>query len=126
MRLWEDGLIAVLAAVGLASLLWLLVTALRRPRRYACTTVALVRAGNDAAALEQTVRALRGFPRVLVLDGDALGEEAREVAVLLCRDDPRVTLCTCRALTRTLEDTEGVDDGPCDGFRDDPDGRLPK
>ncbi len=100
MRLLEDGIIAALAAFGLTALLWLLLSALLRPRgRGTLDAVALLpcRAG-DGVKLEQTVRALErarrecgGFSRVVLLDL-GMTEEDEEIAALLCRGDPTVSL----------------------------------
>ena len=48
MRLWQDGLIAMLAAVGLATILWMIVSLFLRKRRQLFSGVtAVVRAEGD-------------------------------------------------------------------------------
>lgn len=100
MRLLEDGVIAALAAIGLATVLFLIVSALLHPRRRGTLeTVALVPCRGDGAKLEHTVRMLErsryeegGFTRIIILDC-GMCEDAQKVAGLLCRDDYDVTLC---------------------------------
>lgn len=91
MQLLTDSVLAVLAAVGLASIFWLVLTPLLRPRCAADNTLALVAASGSAEDLEQSVRMLvrlraeeRVFSRIVILDG-GLDEEARARANLLCR-----------------------------------------
>ena len=101
MQLLEDGVLAALAALGLVSLLRVLIAALTRPRATRGTDAAVLlpcRAG-EAAALEQAVRALLcarrtygGFRRVVILDR-GMDAETRAVAELLCRDAADVSLC---------------------------------
>lgn len=103
MQLLEDGVIAALAAVGLVTLLFLLISAFFLPRRrdlLDAVAVTPCRAG-EGAALEHTVRALEraryeygGFRRIVILDC-GMDEDARRVAALLCRDSFDVSLCTC-------------------------------
>lgn len=94
MRLLEDGIIAALAAVGLMTLLFALVSALVRPRpRGMLDAFAVVPCGaEDGEKLEYTVRALQraryeygAFRRIVILDC-GMDEEARKIAALLCRD----------------------------------------
>ena len=87
MLILADALLAMLAAVGLASLVWLVFGAQFRPPRTA-ETLALVIARGDAEHLEQTVRALsrqKLLSRILILDG-GLDAEAKARAELLCRE----------------------------------------
>ena len=101
MRLLEDGIIAALAAVGLVTLLFLLISALVRPRAHGMLDAfAVVPCGaEDGKKLEYTVRALEraryeygGFRRIVILDC-GMDEDARKVAALLCRDAFGVSLC---------------------------------
>ena len=101
MQLITDGALALLAALGLVTLLYALVTALLRPRKpQASDAVVLVPCGSgEAARLESAVRALErsrcafgGFRRIVILDR-GMDEEARAVAALLCREAFDVTLC---------------------------------
>ena len=100
MQLWQDGLIAMLAAVGLASLLWAAARAVlfTGPDRRS-TAVAVIPAAGDGADLEGQVRALdqlrreRGtFRRILLVDC-GLSEEGRRLAALLAADGRQVALC---------------------------------
>ena len=100
MRLWQDGLTAMLAAVGLATILWMVVGLfLRRKRRLFSRVTAVVRGEGDGADLEYTVRTLsqlryeRGaFGTILILDG-GLTPEGRDVAALLEREEDFVAVC---------------------------------
>ena len=100
MRLWQDGLTAMLAAVGLATILWMVVGLfLRRKRRLFSRVTAVVRGEGDGADLEYTVRTLsqlryeRGaFGTILILDG-GLPPEGRDVAALLEREEDFVAVC---------------------------------
>ena len=59
MQLLQDGVIAALAAVGLATIVWFTVTALTHPReRVRSETAVIVPARGAAEALEHTVRTL--------------------------------------------------------------------
>lgn len=87
MLILADALLALLAAVGLASLAWFVFIAHFRPPR-AEETLALVIARGEAENLEQTVRALsrqKLLSRILILDG-GLDAEAKARAELLCRE----------------------------------------
>lgn len=99
MQLLEDGIVAALAAIGLASLFCLLFASFSR-RRCRCGLDAVVvvpcRAG-EGARLEQTVRALEraryeygGFRTVVILDR-GMDADAKKIAALLCRDGYDVT-----------------------------------
>ena len=111
MQLLEDGVIAALAALGLMTLLYLAVSAFLRPR--GCASVSAFAAvpcrAGDAAALEQTVRALEraryeygGFCRIVILDC-GMGEEEKEIAALLCRESYDVALREPAALPKEWE-----------------------
>ena len=100
MRLLEDGIIAALAAVGLVTLLFLLISAFVRPRRRdMLDALAVVPCGaGDGEKLEHTVRALEraryeygGFRRIVILER-GMDEEARKIAALLSRDNFDVSL----------------------------------
>ena len=111
MRLLEDGIIAALAAIGLVTLLFLLISALVRPRaRGVLDAFAVVPCGaGDGEKLEYTVRALEreryeygAFRRIILLDG-GLDEESRKIAALLCRDNFDVTLSTREQMKQDWE-----------------------
>ena len=91
MQLLQDGVIAALAAVGLATIVWFTVTALTHPReRVRSETAVIVPARGAAEALEHTVRTLEseryasgGFSRIIIADC-GMDEDAQRVAQLLC------------------------------------------
>ena len=101
MQLLQDGLVAMLAAIGLASIMWMVVKAvlyapMERRRQGA---VALIPAQGDGECLEQQVRAvslLRREQGVLgaVLVDCGLSEEGLRLAQLLAREDRWVAVCT--------------------------------
>ena len=101
MELWEDGIIAALAAIGLVAVLFALLSALLRPKNCDGSdafTVVPCR-GGGGARLERTVRTLErarydcgGFCRIVILDR-GMDEDARKVAALLCHDSYDVTIC---------------------------------
>lgn len=109
MGLLQDGAVAALSAIGLACVLWMLLSAVLHPRqRGTLDAVALVPVRGAAAELEHTVRMLEraryergGFTRIIILDCGMDGE-TRRLAELLCRDDYDVTLCQRAALLREL------------------------
>ena len=98
MQLLQDGVIAALAAVGLATIVWFTVTALTHPReRVRSETAVIVPARGAAEALEHTVRTLEseryasgGFSRIIIADC-GMDEDAQRVAQLLCRESFDVT-----------------------------------
>ena len=100
MRLLQDGLVAMLAAVGLATILWMVVSLfLRSKRQFFPRVTAVVRASGAGGDLEYIVRTLsqlryeRGtFGTILILDC-GLTEEGRELAGLLTREEEYVVLC---------------------------------
>ena len=95
MRLLQDGLVALLAAIGLATLLWLIVSVLFRLRKETLHHVSAV-----VPAREHTVHTLEqlrcdhgGFGGIVIVDC-GLSPVGREVAALLSREDRDVALCT--------------------------------
>ena len=101
MELWEDGIIAALAAIGLVTVLFALLSALLRPKNCdGSDAFAVVPCrGGEGARLERTVRTLErarydcgGFCRIVILDR-GMDEETRKVAALLCHDSFDVTIC---------------------------------
>ena len=109
MQLWQDGLIAMLAAIGVASLMWAAVKAVLypgAPRRQ--NIVALVTAQGDGEQMEQQVRTLRRirqeqrlFGSILLVDC-GLNEEGKKISRLLERQDRWVTLCTADEISRYI------------------------
>jgi len=101
MQLLEDGILAALAAIGLITVLFALLSGLLRPRKQATLDAFAVipcRRG-EGAKLEYTVRALErcrydcgGFRRIVILDR-GMDEGAQKLAALLCHSDYDVTIC---------------------------------
>lgn len=100
MQLWKDGVMALLASIGLASVLWTVIRALffaAPPRR--TEIAALLPAQGDGAQLEEQIRVLQGlrkeqgiFTRALLVDC-GLTEEGRKLAGILVREHRWVSLC---------------------------------
>ncbi len=117
MQLLQDGVIAALAAVGLATIVWFTVTALTHPReRVRSETAVIVPARGAAETLEHTVRTLEseryasgGFSRIIIadcgMDEDAqrVAQLAQRVAQLLCRESFDVTVCPQGDLARQFD-----------------------
>lgn len=101
MQLLQDGLVAMLAAIGLASMMWMVVRAvLYAPaERRRQTAVALIPAQGDGEGLEWQVRALEHLHKEQCLLGTVLlvdcglSEEGRQVAQLLARERRWVAVC---------------------------------
>ena len=110
MRLLQDGLVALLAAIGLATLLWLIVSVFFRLKKETLHHVtAMVPARGGANGLEHTVHTLEqlryehgGFGAILIVDC-GLNEVGRQVAALLSREDRDVALCTREELPDFLQ-----------------------
>lgn len=100
MQLWQDGLVAMLAAIGLASLMWAVVKAVLYPaperRRGAA---ALVPAQGDGEGLEGQIRIMERLRKEQALVGTVLlvdcglTEEGLRLARLLARDRRWVAVC---------------------------------
>lgn len=109
MRLLQDGAVAALAAIGLTTLIFLLVSAVTYPRgRGTIGTLALVPVRGEDGRLELTVRALLraretegGAARIVIVD-QGMGEETARLAAILCREERGVTLCTAEELGKIL------------------------
>ena len=90
MQLLQDGVIAALAAVGLATIVWFTVTALTHPReRVRSETAVIVPARGAAEALEHTVRTLEseryasgGFSRIIDPLGAVLAQSGGEEEIV--------------------------------------------
>ena len=101
MNLWQDGIVALLAAVGLASIIWTVVRAIvfagpERRREIGF----LLPAQGDGEHLEEQVRSLGALRReqgifgpVLLVDC-GLTEEGRKLCALLAKKDRFVSVCT--------------------------------
>ena len=100
MQLWQDGVIAMLAAIGLASMIWTVVKAVlfAGPERRV-EIAALVPVQGEGEGLEEQLRFLQGmreeqrmFGRALVVDC-GLSEEGRKLARMLVRKHRWAALC---------------------------------
>ncbi|MBD5154352.1 MAG: hypothetical protein HDT15_04560 [Oscillibacter sp.] len=100
MNLWQDGLVALLASIGLATIMWTVVRAVlfAKPevRR---ELAALLPVQGDGEHLEEQIRALQRlrqeqglFGRALLVDC-GLTEEGRKLANILTREHRWVSLC---------------------------------
>ena len=110
MQLLQDGVIALLAAIGLTALLWSLAGWIFRPRgRIPGTVFLLVPVRGAAPGMEQTLRALRGAGidrRAEVLLADCgLTDEARRRAERVERSDA-ARICTPAELAQILQEEE--------------------
>ena len=110
MRLLQDGLVAMLAAIGLAMLLWLIVSIFIRMKKETLHHVlAVIPARGGANGLEHTVHVLEqlrydhgGFGTILIVDC-GLNEVGRQVAALLSKEDRDVALCLREELPSFLQ-----------------------
>ena len=87
MEIWQDGVLAGLAAVGLTALVWLLAGALFRWRERPLDAVYVVALTGGAEKLDMTLRELareRRLPVVLV-DGGLTAEGRQRVELLTAR-----------------------------------------
>lgn len=84
MEIWQDGVLAGLAAVGLTAILWLLAEALFRWRARPLGAAYLVEASGGAEQLDMTLRELaRERPLSVILVDSGLNEMGRQRAELL-------------------------------------------
>lgn len=97
MQLWQDGLVAMLAAIGLASIMWAVVKTVlygrQEERRQG--VAALIPAQGDGEGLEAQVRALEDlgvFGTALLVDC-GLSEEGRKLCQLLARKRRWLAIC---------------------------------
>ena len=106
MEIWQDGVLAGLAAIGLTAILWLLAGLVFRRRERAPEAVYLVALRGGAEQLDMTLRALENVRRLPVLLVDCgLTDEGRRAAALL--SDMNTKLLTPQELAAyyTEEDT---------------------
>lgn len=100
MQLWQDGLVALLASIGLASIMWTVVRAVLFAGPEVRRELAvLLPAQGDGERLEEQVRALQALRRERLLSGRALlvdcglTGEGRKLAEALVREYRWVSLC---------------------------------
>lgn len=100
MRLLQDGVIAMLAAIGLATILWAVITLFYRRKKSVFPNVtALVSTSGSGGNLEYTVRTLEQLRYeqgtiggILIVDC-GLSQEGQELAQILSREEDYVALC---------------------------------
>lgn len=100
MQLWQDGLVAALAAVGVMSLLWGLaqaVLAIRQPAGK--QALALLTAQGDGSDLQEQIYILMNLGRahgiigrILVVDC-GLDEEGQKLCRILARENRWIIFC---------------------------------
>lgn len=109
MRLWQDGVLVFLAAVGLASMIWTLVRVMlfSAPERK-WELAAVLPASGNGGELEMQLRTLQElreaqgmFSRTLLVDC-GLDEEGKKLAGILARKYRWVTVCGMDEVARYL------------------------
>lgn len=108
MRLWQDAIMALLAAIGLTSLLWIIVrTIFFRPVTLPRALV-LICARGDGEGIEQQVRELsllrreRGAVGEILLVDCGLSEEGKHLCRILSRAERSVTLCNIEEIDKYI------------------------
>ena len=112
MQLWQDGLVAVLATIGLVELLWGLAQAILMIKKGAPKqALAVIAASGDGGCVQEQVRALTGLGRdqgligrILVVDC-GLNEEGQKLCAILERGNRWVLLCQPEEIPNYLTDT---------------------
>lgn len=108
MALLQENVIAVLAAVGLCTVVWLfaaVIVDVRRARENCAPVWTVIPVHGACGALEQTVRRLRrerccgARARILIVDC-GMEDETRRVAQILART--QAELCTAEEAERFL------------------------
>ena len=108
MQLWQDGVIALLAAIGLASIFWVLIRSVFFRRTAAHGTLVLICARDDGEGLEQQVRTLtmlrreRGIVNGILLVDCGLNEEGRRLCSIIARREHSVILCRSDEVTKYI------------------------
>ena len=111
MELWRDGLIAFLAATGLAAIFWLVAGQILRLRLAAPQGAALILAVSGyEPQIEKRVRraqeaawSMKVPPRVVVVDC-GMDADTRRAAEDLAAWDASFTLCAAEDLKNLLEE----------------------
>ena len=99
MQLWQDGIIALLASIGLASVFWAVIRALFFAPATVRQAVVLISARGDGEELEAQIRALTLLRREQSVVGEillvdcGLTEEGQKLCRLLARQNRRVSFC---------------------------------
>ena len=99
MRLWQDGVIALLASIGLASILWGIVRVFLFLPVQQQDTLALICARGDGETLEEQIRTFtllrcdQGIVGEILLVDCGLTENGKKLCHLLEQGNRRVSLC---------------------------------
>ena len=99
MELLQDAIVALLAAIGLSSLVWMLVRAIFFLPPAAHSAIVLICARGDGEGVEQQVRTLLllrkqyGIVGQILLVDCGLSEDGKRLCRLLARGEHIVTLC---------------------------------
>lgn len=108
MTLLTDGVIAALAAAGLAAVLYLAARALAGRRELSAPVYLVLPVGEHTREMEQSVAALQllrreygGAAKAAVLDCGMTAEQ-RRMARILQREDPLLLVLTEETLAREL------------------------
>ena len=106
MLFFKETLVAVFAAVGMGTTLYVLLRpAFTLPKRFFSPVLFLLRVGKDTEAVEDTVRELQELCRVYgenahiaIMDVGMDDEQKRLVRILLREDESILLLEECREL----------------------------
>ena len=99
MRLWQDGVIALLAAIGFASILWGIVRAVLFLPIQRQDTIALICARGSGEYLEEQLRTLtllrreQGIVGEILLVDCGLTEDGKRLCQLLQKGNRHVSVC---------------------------------
>ena len=111
MEIWQDGVLAGLAAIGLTAILWLLAGLVFRRRERAPAAVYLVALRGGAEQLDMTLRELESACRLPVLLVDCgLDETGRRRVELLTAGGGAMLVTPAQLTALYTEETEG--EGP--------------
>ena len=99
MRLWQDGIIALLACIGLASVFWAVIRTIFFPLAPQRQVTVLISARGDGEDLEAQIRTLTLAQRGKSLVGEillvdcGLTDEGQKLCRLMARQYHRVSFC---------------------------------
>lgn len=111
MAFFRETLVAILAAIGMGTVLWAVLRLLLLPHRRLYSPVYLLLPVSDSTpAVEETLSELQeirerfgGTARILLVDC-GMGEEQRHMAQLIRRSDPLIGLCGHDELEKVIKD----------------------
>lgn len=104
MQLWQDGLIALLATIGLTAIIWLPIRSICFLPPVRRSLITLIPVQGDCEDLEPQVRSLAllydacGITCRILLVDCGLSDEGQKLCRLLSQDDRRVMLCSKREI----------------------------